>query len=270
MMDIRLSRPGDLGALSEIWNASFPGDEAFADWFLKNVYAPEKTLVFEDGGRAAAMLHLLPMRFRTGGLETPAAYVYAVATLPDYRGRGVAAALLEEAAALEKERGTALLMLVPQSAGLFEYYRRQGFQNALYRARRVISAAAVPAGFSTDGALGVSEMNDLYEAALDGRGRVARAEADWGRSLSYLRAVGVRRNGRLEGYTVYDPEGGIREMIARDSESMRALEAAAHKHLGVSEAVAFGPDGLSEPYGMARALRPGLIIRDGYAGLMLD
>ncbi len=69
--------------------------------------------MWEHGGRASAMLHLIPMTLLMGGREVSASYVYAVATLPESRGRGVAAALLEEAEVLEKSRGAALLMLVP-------------------------------------------------------------------------------------------------------------------------------------------------------------
>jgi GNAT superfamily N-acetyltransferase len=128
MTGIRRPRPEDLGDIKRIWSVSFPGDEAFADWFLSAVYAPENALVWEDGGRACAMLHMIPMRCRMNGQEISASYVYAVATLPENRGRGAAAALLAEAEALEKSRGAALLMLVPQSAALFEYYRPPGVQ----------------------------------------------------------------------------------------------------------------------------------------------
>jgi predicted N-acetyltransferase YhbS len=267
---IRLSRPDDLDAMGEIWNASFPGDGAFADWFLTNVYAPERALIWEEGDCPGAMLHLLPIKVRSDGREAPATYVYAVATLPSLRGRGAASALIEEAAALERARGAKALVLVPQSEGLFGYYSRLGFQNALFHAKRVIRAEAAPPGFAVANAPDAAEMNALYETALCGRDCVARSDADWARSLSYLGAVGVLRNGRLAGYAVYDPEGGVRELIAGDDEGRRAVEQAVLHRLGVPEAVASGPEGPVEPYGMARALEPGFTLGDYYAGLMLD
>ena len=270
MTGIRLSRPDDLEVLREIWNASFPGDEAFADWFLKNVHAPERALVWAEDGRAGAMLHLLPVQIASDGRVLSAAYVYAVATLEAHRGRGVAAALLEEAASLERARGSKLLVLVPQSASLFGYYRRLGFQDALFRARRVIRRADAVPGFTSDDAPGVADMNALYEAALRGRDHILRSDADWSRSLSYLNVMGVRRNGRLEGYAVYDPESGVRELIATDAEARAATEQAVLTRLDAPEAVVFDPDGPSEPYGMARALSPDANLSSAYAGLMLD
>lgn len=269
MSAIRLSRPEDLGALLEIWNASFPGDEAFAKWFLE-MHRPEDALVWEDG-RPRAMLHLMPMRWVAGGRALSAFYVYAVATLPKSRGKGAAMALLMEAAAVSKDRGADLLMLVPQSEALFEYYRRQGFRDALFRARRVIRpGGAVPPGFELDETPGIAEMNACFEAALSGRDHVARTEQHWARSLSYLGALGVRREGKLAGYAIYDGEGAVRELIALDGGARRALEAGVLTRMGVPEAVAFSPDGPGERYGMALALEPGLEIGPAYAGLMLD
>lgn len=272
MTGVRLSRPEDMGALRKIWNASFPGDEAFADWFLGNVYAPERALVWEGEGRVGAMLHLLPVTIASGGRALPAAYVYAVATLETYRGRGIAAALLEEAASLECARGTKLLVLVPQSESLFGYYRRLGFQDALFRARRLIrrGGEAVLSGFAQDNAPDIAELNALYEAALRGGDHVVRSDADWAHSLSYLSAVGVRRDERLAGYALFDPEGGVRELIAIDAKARAATEQAALDRLNALEAVAFGPDGSPEPYGMARALGLESYISNAYAGLMLD
>ena len=99
---------------------------------------------------------------------------------------------------------------------------------------------------------------------------MARTEEHWARSLSYLSALGVRRAGKLAGYAVYDDEGAVRELIALDDAARRALEAGVLMRMGVPEAVAFSPDGPGGPYGMARAIEPGLEIEAAYAGLMLD
>lgn len=272
MTGSRLSRPEDLGDLKQIWNASFPGDETFADWFFENAYIPENALVWEEGGRASAMLHVIPMRCRMRGREVSAAYVYAVATLPGNRGKGVAAALLRGAEALEKSRGTDMLMLVPQSAALFEYYRRQGFREALFRSRRVITwAEEIPQGIMLDDAPEPGELNACFEAALSRKSHVARTESHWARSLTYLSALGARRGGCLIGYAVYDPDDGVvRELIALDGETNAALEAGVLSRMNAQEAVVYGPDGTPEAYGMARALAAGFELDPCYAGLMMD
>jgi predicted acetyltransferase len=271
----RLAGPRDAGALYEIWSASFPGDEAFARWFLDAVFEPENALVWDEGGRVLAMLHMLPMHCRIGGRAVAATYVYAVATRPDQRGRGHAAALLEEAVARSRARGAGLIMLVPQSPGLFEYYKKQGFETALFRARRAIRASAgVQADYALEDGPSAAQLNDFYAAALSGRDYVMRTPQHWQRSATYLRTLAARRAGKMLGYAIYEPasgEGGaIRELIASDAGARAALEQGVLSRLGADQAVAFGPDGESAPYGMVRTLDVGLKAQDIYAGLMLD
>lgn len=284
MTGVRLAREGDVGAIRQIWRASFPGDEAFCDWYLKSVFRPENALVWTQDAQPRGMLHLVPARVAAGDRVVSCAYVYAVATLPPWRGRGVAAALLEEAQALSLGRGASLLMLVPQSEGLFEYYRRQGFETAFSRGRREIALPGAPRLGAREGAAQAgreglqlsdapdpSELDALYEAALAGRDHVVRGREGWQRALTYLRALGVRRGGALLGYAIYDPEGGsVREVIAGDEGVRDLLEQGALSRLGLERAVAFSPDGPGTPYGMARAIEPGLSVQNAYANLMLD
>ena len=268
----RLAQADDLPALAGIWNASFPGDEAFSQWFLENVFAAQNALVWEADGRAAGMLHLLPMQCRTGDQWLPAAYIFAVAVLPHYRGRGAAAQLLEEALRLSRARGAALAMLVPQSPSLFDYYRRQGFETGLFRSRRVLTRPhGIAPGLALDDQPDMEELNAFYSASLAARPCVTRTPEHWARVLTYLRPLAVREEGRLRGYAVYDPEGGtVRELVAQDEDARAALASGALHRLGLSEATAYGPDGTEEPYGMIRPLIPGTVLGDCYANLMLD
>ncbi len=94
---------------------------------------------------------------------------------------------------------------------------------------------------------------------------MARTEAHWARSRSYLSALGARRGGRLVGYAVYDSEGVVRELIALDEAARAALEAGVLARMNAREAVAYGPDGALEPYGMARAIAAGIELDPCYA-----
>ena len=51
-------------------------------------------LVLHEDGKIASMASFLPVRYEHNGEETAARYVYAVATLPEYRGRGYASRIL--------------------------------------------------------------------------------------------------------------------------------------------------------------------------------
>nr|HML49539.1 hypothetical protein [Clostridia bacterium] len=111
----------------------------------------------------------------------------------------------------------------------------------------------------------------FFSASLAARDHVARAPEHWERSMTYLRPLAVREAGRIRGYAIYDPEGGVaREFIASGEDARAALAAGVLNRLGTAEATAFGPEGPEAPYGMIRPLVFGLDLRNFYANLMLD
>ena len=79
-------------------------------------------LICQDG-HAVSMASFLDMNIRDGEEWKPAKYVYSVATLPEYRGRGYAAKILKKA----EEIFNMPLVLVPAEKELVGYYRKVGF-----------------------------------------------------------------------------------------------------------------------------------------------
>jgi hypothetical protein len=80
------------------------------------------------------MASLLPVTLTVGGERVEARYVYAVATLPAYRGQGLSTQILSYA----KERfGLPLLLQVENgSCKLEEFYEKQGFFQAFQKQER--------------------------------------------------------------------------------------------------------------------------------------
>ena len=130
---IRLSRPGDEAGIIRVWSAVFGDDEEYIRGFLDRLYAPGRAAVAEEGGSIVSMA-LFP---RIGELVSPCgtgescSYIYAVATLPDYRGRGYAAAVSRLASFKAREEGQ--VVICPAEAGLFGYYEKVcGFETCFY------------------------------------------------------------------------------------------------------------------------------------------
>jgi len=122
-----------------IWRACFEDDEDYFRFFWENGFPLCRGLMWAEDGQAVAMLFLLPgMLGYPSALGCrkrllPAAYVYAVATLPAHRGRGYASELTRCAADLAKGEGLSALCLRPGDEGLFGYYARLGFIKAFAR-----------------------------------------------------------------------------------------------------------------------------------------
>lgn len=131
----------DRAALMTLWRAGFPEDPALVvERTLDRLLAPETCLVLraaEDGReQVVSMAFLLPASLCMDGRELPIQYLYAVTTLPTWRGRGLGGQLLREAFRRGQEAGYVGSCLHPGEPSLTAYYRRFGYQEALYMTER--------------------------------------------------------------------------------------------------------------------------------------
>jgi ribosomal protein S18 acetylase RimI-like enzyme len=116
---IRLLTPQDFSQISIIWQSCFGDSEQYIRFFWTHGFSLCRGLACEQNGQLVSMLFLLPGALALSEEQLPAGYVYAVATLPAFRGRGFAAALARRAAELAREKGWAALCLLPGEESLF-------------------------------------------------------------------------------------------------------------------------------------------------------
>jgi len=103
-----------------LWLECFTEDTVEdADAFLLNRFDSSRMLSRSEGGELVSMLHIIPFG--------EVAYIFAVATAPSYRRRGISSGLC--LAAIEKCRreGFAAVALIPSQPGLRTWYSRMGF-----------------------------------------------------------------------------------------------------------------------------------------------
>ena len=122
-------------ALRMLWESVFGEDPAFLDLFFARVFVPDNTLVWMENGRVVSALYVLPYLIAHGEENLRAAYLYALATEPAWRGRKIMSRLIEASFDLCAARGYALSMLVPAKDSLFGFYRGFGFEEFFDRVR---------------------------------------------------------------------------------------------------------------------------------------
>jgi GNAT superfamily N-acetyltransferase len=123
----RTAKPGDAGALRVIWNTCFPGEEELTDSFLSRWYLPERALIIAEGDAPVSALYCFPRILDTGETVYPVHYLWAVATLPEFRGQGHASRLIRGSADIARREGAAALAIILESPGLLRFYERLGF-----------------------------------------------------------------------------------------------------------------------------------------------
>lgn len=108
-----------------MWHDIF-GDEIHEiDSFVVN-HSDAIPLIHKENGEVVSMLYIVPLQM----VCKKVAYIYAVATKPEYRGRGIATRLLSDALRLIKDNGQFdMVALIPSSTESKRLYARLGFED---------------------------------------------------------------------------------------------------------------------------------------------
>ena len=233
MLQTRPSRAGDVPQLKGLWKLAFGDEERYIDHFFDGYYAPERVLVLEEEGAVRAMTAWFDMPLlAAGGGRWPSAYLYAVATHPDCRGRGLASRLLAEGGGWLAEQGFACLTTVPARPDLHAFFGQNGFQEGFalereeWTARQTPPAPLVP----VDG----REYGRLREGRLAGTVHVAYAPPalDYQAGVCALSGGGLYRVG-TDGCACVELAGDeavVKELLVPDRERDGALAALARRY----------------------------------------
>ena len=147
METLRCSTRRDIPRLRELWNLAFGDDGAYVDNFFKTYYRPERMLVLEEDGVVQSMTAWFDTAFAVPGEgRFRAAYLYAVATHPDCRGRGMSGRLLAWADGYFRSLGIPAVTTVPAEPSLHNFFGANGFRECFTHAQRQVRAAPVPEG----------------------------------------------------------------------------------------------------------------------------
>lgn len=129
---IKLAHWGMQPELEKIWQVCFGDPKRPTAFFFNNAFQPHTCLVYEVDGKVAAMVHMLPVSMAQPGSIVRGHYIYAAATLPEYRKQGCMGALLRAAAHLGLRRGEHFSCLLPSSDALYDYYANYGYEEAFF------------------------------------------------------------------------------------------------------------------------------------------
>ncbi|MFR4352718.1 MAG: GNAT family N-acetyltransferase [Roseburia sp.] len=119
-------RARDGAQIGHLWETCFGDEEDYIRFYLDHRMTEENMFVIYEDGKIVSMASFLPVQYLLHGSYMDAHYVYAVATLPEYRGRGFATRILQFARA---KYGGALI-LAPAEESLVCYYEKMGFERA--------------------------------------------------------------------------------------------------------------------------------------------
>lgn len=115
--------------LKNIWKECFHDEDSYIDFFFREYFSDESTLVYLIDGKPVSMLTLMPARLHEKEDLQKVYYIYAVATLPEARGKGYSSMLLDYA----NEITSNATFLQPATKKLERFYERNGYSPTIIR-----------------------------------------------------------------------------------------------------------------------------------------
>jgi ribosomal protein S18 acetylase RimI-like enzyme len=144
-MKIEHPLPNDVTALRQLWQDAFGDTDSYLALFISTAFQQDHCLCIREDGRLRAAAYWIDCEVS----HRKAAYIYAVATQPEYRGRGIASNLLKEALQLvEQSCKFDCVALIPSSTESKRLYERLGFEDRqkpmLFPASDYLGTGSVP------------------------------------------------------------------------------------------------------------------------------
>lgn len=123
-MTIDAPRAGDIPGLRQLWKQAFGDTDGFLDGFFATGFSRWRCRCLHTDGQLAAALYWFDCTWQNKTI----AYVYAVATVEAFRGKGLCRALMEDTHKHLQRLGYAGAVLVPGNKGLFSLYEKMGYR----------------------------------------------------------------------------------------------------------------------------------------------
>ena len=139
-MKIAFPLPEQIPELAALWQTAFGDTEEFIDGFFFTGFSPARCRCITIDNTITAALYWFDIRHRGQRM----AYIYAVATHPDHRGKGLCRQLMEDTHAHLTLRGYRGAVLVPQNDGLRRMYAGMGYRDFGGISEFVCSAGTEP------------------------------------------------------------------------------------------------------------------------------
>ena len=126
-------------SLTRLWNVVFGDSDDYIELFFRKAYYDCECFAELDGDKIISAFYLLKSSIRVDGKTYNGRYLYAAATLPEYRGKGLMSKLINEAVVYGEKERLDFIALVPANDGLYDYYGRFGFKESMYKYMAEIS-----------------------------------------------------------------------------------------------------------------------------------
>lgn len=244
----------DVPELRSLWSEAFGDEDEFINLFFLTAFDTKRSRCVKVNGKVKAVLYWFDCLYEGAQI----AYIYAVATAKDHRGRGLCSALMENTHCHLASLGYRGCVLVPEGENLFLFYKKLGYATCAFVSEFSCLASNVKTEIRQ---IDMGEYAKLRRFYLPKNGVVQENE-----NLKFLQAQasfymgdGFLLAARREEDTLYGVE--LLGNVEMASSIVKTLECANGR---------FRVPGKDIPFAMYRALNDDKMLPPEYFGLAFD
>ncbi len=170
-MTIQTAKQENLKELKNLWANVFDEDPVFLEHFFSTRFSPDHILCAWEDGILVSALHALPSSYQQNQVLFPCSFIVGAATYPQYRKRGIMAALLAETKRTTGHPCT----LFP---AVRTFYENNGYTTTSF----TLGYSLAEDRWTTNAhllSLDLSYLDSLYTRATAQRGSLCRDKEAW-------------------------------------------------------------------------------------------
>lgn len=241
-------------SLRALWKEAFGDTDEFLDSFFGTAFSPDRAVCIEENNKILSALYIFDCLFE----DKKIAYIYAVATSKQARGRGLCRKLLDYTHKLLKTQGYIGAILVPSDKGLFEMYEKLGYKTCCFTGEFEVLAQGCP--------VEINEIDKVEFAKLRREFLPEKPVIQEGENLDFLESFAKFYTGKDFLLASFEAEGTL---IATEFLGNKEKASSIVCTLGLNKGK-FRTQGMSRPFGMYYDFSEGTHPTPEYFGLAFD
>lgn len=122
----------DIDELKNLWITVFGDDKKTVAFFFENTVNINDIYSYKKNGKIVSAFYLIDSCVKKGNTQLKGKYLYAAATLPEYRKTGIMSQMIEYAINYNKALGVDCIFLYPANDELYDFYKKFGFEEKFF------------------------------------------------------------------------------------------------------------------------------------------
>jgi len=232
-MLIRYAKKDEINDIKNIWNYCFNDEESFVDYYFKNKYNNNNTIVACEDNDIVSSLQLNQYKIKLDNKEYETSYVVGVSTFPQVRGRGYMKKIMEYSLNELYRKKQLVSILMPID---YRLYRKYGYEHCYDQLEYNIDIESLK-NFKLIGRLYKADethiddlinINNLF--LNDVNGNTVRDKDYYINLFKEIESenghIYVYKDGSYKGYVIYFLNGDnmfVRELFYKDLDSLKSI-----------------------------------------------